>query len=61
MKVNCLAFALLLLTASACTPPPHAPHPLPNIILLMGDDHGWDEVGYNGHPFVQTPVLDAMA
>ena len=34
---------------------------MPNIILLMGDDHGWDEVGYNGHPFVQTPVLDDMA
>ena len=24
--------------------------PRPNIILLMGDDHGWEEVGYNGHP-----------
>ena len=34
---------------------------LPNIILLMGDDHGWDEVAYNGHPFVKTPVLDEMA
>lgn len=34
---------------------------LPNIILLMGDDHGWDEVGYNGHPYLQTPVLDDMA
>jgi arylsulfatase A-like enzyme len=34
---------------------------LPNIILLMGDDHGWDETGYNGHPFVHTPVLDEMA
>jgi arylsulfatase A-like enzyme len=34
---------------------------LPNIVLLMGDDHGWDEVGYNGHPFVKTPVLDEMA
>ena len=22
----------------------------PNIILLMGDDHGWEEVGYNDHP-----------
>ncbi len=32
----------------------------PNIILLMGDDHGWDEVGYNGHPYVKTPVLDDM-
>lgn len=33
----------------------------PNIILLMGDDHGWEEVGYNGHPYVQTPFLDEMA
>jgi arylsulfatase A-like enzyme len=33
----------------------------PNIILLMGDDHGWDETGYNGHPHVRTPVLDEMA
>ncbi|MGC3972179.1 MAG: sulfatase-like hydrolase/transferase [Pirellulales bacterium] len=33
----------------------------PNFILLMGDDHGWEETGYNGHPHVKTPVLDEMA
>lgn len=33
----------------------------PNVILMMGDDHGWEETGYNGHPHVQTPVLDEMA
>ena len=33
----------------------------PNIILLMGDDHGWDEVAYNGHPYLKTPVLDEIA
>ena len=33
----------------------------PNIILLMGDDHGWEETGYNGHPYLKTPVLDQMA
>lgn len=33
----------------------------PNIVLLMGDDHGWDEVAYNGHPHLKTPVLDEMA
>ncbi len=33
----------------------------PNFILLMGDDHGWDETGYNGHPHLKTPVLDEMA
>jgi len=38
-----------------------AADPLPNIILCMGDDHGWDETGYNGHPHLKTPVLDEMA
>jgi len=33
----------------------------PNIILLMGDDHGWEETGYYDHPHVKTPVLDEMA
>lgn len=32
-----------------------------NIILMMGDDHGWVETGYNGHPYLHTPVLDEMA
>ncbi len=39
-----------------------APAPTrPNIILCMGDDHGWNETGYNGHPRLKTPVLDQMA
>jgi len=33
----------------------------PNIILLMGDDHGWAETGYYDHPHLKTPVLDEMA
>ena len=33
----------------------------PNVILLMGDDHGWEETAYNGHPYLHTPVLDEMA
>ena len=33
----------------------------PNIVLVMADDQGWGDTGYNGHPFVQTPELDAMA
>lgn len=33
----------------------------PNVILVMADDQGWGDTGYNGHPFVQTPALDEMA
>lgn len=50
---------LLLLLAVAINP--LSANDRPNIILLMGDDHGWDETGYNGHPHLKTPVLDDMA
>lgn len=33
----------------------------PNVILVMADDHGWGDTGYNGHPFAKTPHLDQMA
>lgn len=33
----------------------------PNVILVMADDQGYGDAGYTGHPFVQTPALDAMA
>jgi arylsulfatase A-like enzyme len=33
----------------------------PNIILMMADDMGWGDPGYNGNTIIQTPQLDAMA
>jgi len=33
----------------------------PNIILIMADDLGWGDTGYNGHAQLKTPHLDAMA
>ncbi len=33
----------------------------PNIVFCMADDQGWGETGYNGHPYLKTPVLDEMA
>jgi arylsulfatase A-like enzyme len=53
-------FAVCLILVTFCTRA-SAAEPLPNVILLMGDDHGWEETGYNGHPYVKTPVLDDMA
>jgi arylsulfatase A-like enzyme len=32
----------------------------PNVILCMTDDQGWGDTGYNGHPVLRTPNLDAM-
>jgi arylsulfatase A-like enzyme len=33
----------------------------PNIVLMMADDLGWGDTGYNGHPTLKTPHLDEMA
>lgn len=52
--VACIAPALWLGEATAA-------EQRPNIVLMMGDDHGWEETGYNRHPHVRTPVLDEMA
>ncbi|MFK7818356.1 MAG: sulfatase [Planctomycetaceae bacterium] len=52
-----LAFLTLCLLAAKVV----AADERPNVILVMADDQGWGDVGYNGHPFVETPELDAMA
>ena len=33
----------------------------PNIIMIMSDDQGWGDVGFNGNSDLKTPHLDAMA
>ncbi|TWT56564.1 sulfatase-like hydrolase/transferase [Allorhodopirellula solitaria] len=33
----------------------------PNVIMLMSDDQGWGDVGFNGNDDIHTPNLDAMA
>src|SRR5690554_3075833 len=54
---------IYLLNLSSCkeSKQEEADRELPNIVLFMGDDHGWDETGFNDHPFLKTPVLDEMA
>ena len=33
----------------------------PNLLILMSDEHQARALGCAGHPFVQTPNLDALA
>lgn len=67
LQINFFAYALMaLFFLSSCSGSKNKNgevqnNAAPNIILMMSDDHGWDEVGYNGHPFVKTPVLDEMS
>jgi uncharacterized sulfatase len=62
-----LALAAMLVLAVAC----HSEEPRlaatggvqarPNIILLIGDDHGWNHSGFMGNEIVHTPTLDRLA
>ncbi|MBI3468926.1 MAG: sulfatase [Planctomycetes bacterium] len=33
----------------------------PNVLMIVGDDMGWTDYGFMGHPSVQTPHLDKLA
>ncbi|XOV91051.1 MAG: sulfatase [Bacteroidota bacterium] len=40
---------------------PVAEKQLPNIVLVIADDLGWMDVGYNGQKFYETPHIDQLA
>ncbi len=57
MKVHrCLQLLAAALPLLACEPGPP-----PNVVLLVGDDHGYPDFGFMGSPVVETPQLDALA
>lgn len=45
-------------TNDSALPRKNAP---PNIVLIIGDDQGWTDFGFMGHPTIQTPRLDELA
>lgn len=34
---------------------------VPNVVLIISDDHGFVDYGFMGHPHIQTPNLDRLA
>lgn len=56
VRVSCLAFPLLLSLVVV-----QAAKGKPNIIFIMADDLGWQDVGFNGSKWIDTPHLNALA
>jgi len=57
MKISLLAFgAAITLSAIAC-----ADHDHPNLVIIMTDDQGYADVGFNGCEDIPTPNIDRIA
>ncbi len=52
---------VLFTIASFCCSTALAATPRPNIILILADDLGWQDVGYAGAEFFETPHIDRLA
>ena len=52
---------LLSLLCLCCLLPQAFGQAKPNIVLIMADDLGWSDVGYNGAEFYETPHIDRLA
>jgi arylsulfatase A-like enzyme len=56
-----LVLAALAAVVQAACGGGEAPPDLPNIVMIIGDDHGWPYAGFMGDAVVKTPHLDALA
>ena len=58
-----LSFCLMMHSCSSISgkPASEASTNPPNIILIIGDDHGYPYFGFMGADYVQTPHMDALA
>jgi len=53
--------ATLAIGSSAAAASPSGSQPLPNILLIISDDHAWTDYSFMGHPHIRTPNIDRLA
>jgi N-acetylglucosamine-6-sulfatase len=67
---NFLKLLLILapsaLSAATAVPDKVVPESIPgakprNVVFILSDDHRFDAMGFLGHPFAKTPVMDSLA
>ena len=56
-----IALALAAITLACGVEPARAETERPNLVLILADDLGWNDVGFNGDEFYETPHLDRLA
>lgn len=64
LDLFCRARCIAAIAAAAAAPLPAAADaapPRPNVIMILADDLGYGDVGFNGQTKIQTPHLDALA
>ncbi|MCP4795831.1 MAG: sulfatase-like hydrolase/transferase, partial [Phycisphaeraceae bacterium] len=58
--ITILLRSSILLDAGGATPDPPPASP-PSVVLVIADDAGWIDFGFNGGAEVATPALDRLA
>lgn len=60
MKSSCLVLSVLSVVIVLTGRPSAFARP-PNVIVILADDQGWGDLGFNGNRMLATPQIDALA